>query len=451
MQLFPYQVEGAGWLAQRERAGLHDEMGVGKTATLIRALNNVQAGRFIVIGPAMLRENFIGEWRKFSAYPLKLCKGQNIHDYVAWQRGRFDGMITSFELAAKWYPKFREHGEFLDAIVIDEAHYLKTNNTARTRAVCGPDANMQDCWASWCVHGWWSTGTPIPNDPKDIYTFLRFCDVMPLSEDDFEERYFEVRRTTYGKKCNVREEMMGELLALIDNNRIRRTKKDIGVQLPPIFMTTALLDGDTTEVRELLRQHPGLDAAIVSALEQGRTLPPEKGMPVATLRRLIGEAKAVPYAHQLLEELQWSGDKRAVYGVHVNALAYVRDFLVRNGIHAVLVQGNTSEAERIAAVQSFQYDTNCKVFIGNIRAAGTGITLTAACEIDMLESDWTPAGNAQAIMRVHRLGQTRNVRARFLTLANSFDETVNRVVADKTAAIAEIEGEAMHAAPPLLT
>ncbi|MGZ7153875.1 hypothetical protein ACXWOD_10320, partial [Streptococcus pyogenes] len=67
--------------------------------------------------------------------------------------------------------------------------------------------------------------------------------------------------------------------------------------------------------------------------------------------------------------------------------------------------------------------------------------------IDMLESDWSPAGNAQAIKRVHRYGQTNSVRARFITLANSLDETVNSIVAQKTASIAEIEGHAMTAAP----
>jgi SWI/SNF-related matrix-associated actin-dependent regulator 1 of chromatin subfamily A len=87
------------------------------------------------------------------------------------------------------------------------------------------------------------------------------------------------------------------------------------------------------------------------------------------------------------------------------------------------------------------------VFIGNIKAAGVGLTLTASCEIDVLESDWSPAGNAQAIKRVHRIGQTEKVRARFITLANSIDETVNRIVAHKTASIASIEGEAMNAAP----
>jgi SNF2 family DNA or RNA helicase len=73
--------------------------------------------------------------------------------------------------------------------------------------------------------------------------------------------------------------------------------------------------------------------------------------------------------------------------------------------------------------------------------------LTESSDIDIFESDWSPAGNAQAIKRVHRYGQQREVSARFITLAKSIDEAVNRIVAGKTAAIAEVEGSAMTAAP----
>lgn len=447
--LFPYQEVGASFLAQRDRAGLHDEMGIGKTAQFIRAINLCGHRRGLVAGPASLRANFIREYRKFGQYDLRICKGHTVHDYVAWQRGRYDIMVTSYELGTKWYQHWRTHGEFLDFSVIDEAHYLKEMKTARTRAFMGVDACMSDCWAQWSCQAWHVTGTPIPNDPVDIYTFLRFVGAMPLSLPDFIKRYFVTRRTTYGMRCTVRPEMAPELQALIENNRIRRTQAEIGIQLPPIFLTTALVDGDDSRILDLLREHPGLDAAILAALERGQMLPPQKDTPVATLRRLIGEAKAVPYAHQLLEELRFTGDKRVVFGIHINALEYVRDFLVRNGIHAVLVRGGTKDPD--AEVQEFQNNPACQCIVGNIKALGTGHTLTAACEIDMLESDFAPAGNAQAIKRIARIGQVRKMRARFITLANSFDETVNGIVAEKTAAIAAVEGDEMIAAPPLLT
>jgi len=125
-------------------------------------------------------------------------------------------------------------------------------------------------------------------------------------------------------------------------------------------------------------------------------------------------------------------------GVHTRALMSLAEGLERAGVRAVMITGATSEAQRVAAVQEFQNDPACKVFIGNVRAAGTGLTLTAAAEIVMFESSWTPAENAQALMRVHRIGQTRTVRGRFISLANSIDEVVVETVARKTSSISQI-------------
>jgi SNF2 family DNA or RNA helicase len=141
----------------------------------------------------------------------------------------------------------------------------------------------------------------------------------------------------------------------------------------------------------------------------------------------------------LLGELEGGLDKMVVFGNHRNALLTVRDYLWRHGIKAGCVIGDTSEKERQAIITSFQGDPDFRVILCNIRAAGTGLTLTAAAHIDMLESDWAPASNYQAIKRVHRITQTRNVRARLITLANSFDTDVQRIVAEKTAAVGELE------------
>lgn len=447
-ELFPYQVEGAQWLSQRTRAGLHDEMGVGKTATTIRALDLIGAERGILIVPAMLRQNWIEEFRRFSSRPgLRLCKGSNIHDYVAWAKGRFNFLITSYEQATNWKPLIDKNGEVLDAVVCDESHYLKNVSSKRTKAILGPDSTGHNGIMGWAVHGWSLTGTPIPNDPVDIYPFLRFTDCMPLSKDAFVKRYFKSTRTAHGSRQECKGDNLDELIYLINNNALRRTKNDIGLQLPPIFLTSLYVDGDSDAVRGLLSEHPGLEKAILQAVEEGG-LSFIDAQYVATLRRLVGAAKVVPYSRMLLEELNSGAtDKRVVFGIHRDALTGLRDYLLRKGVNCVLVNGDTPEAQRIAAVTAFQNDPDCRVFLGNIRAAGVGLTLTASCELDMLESDWTPAGNAQAIMRIHRIGQTRSVTARFITLADSIDEVVNHMVVRKTAAIAEIEGEEMHAAP----
>ena len=102
LDLFAYQAQAADIMAGRERYGLHDEMGIGKTATTIGAIDRIGGVRGLIVCPGMLRENWIKEFRKFGQRQLRLCKGQNIHDFVAWSRNKYDVLITSYELATKW-------------------------------------------------------------------------------------------------------------------------------------------------------------------------------------------------------------------------------------------------------------------------------------------------------------------------------------------------------------
>lgn len=433
-------------MAQRDRYGLHDEMGIGKTATTIGAIDRIGGERGMIICPAMLRENWIKEFRKFGQRPLRLCKGQNIHDFVAWSRGRFDVMITSYELATKWHKDFAKDGEVLDFLAFDEAHYLKNNEANRTKAMFGIEANGDDCLLEWAIHAWHVTGTPMANDPMDIYTFLRFAKAIQLTPREFVRTFFDSTLSTYGTRNSVKPEMVAVLQELIYNNSIRRTHHDVGMELPRIWMKETLIDGDTREITDFIREFPGLEQAIIDAIDQGG-LSFLDAQHIATLRRLVGKAKAIPYAQMLRWEMDSGAAKRVVFGIHTEPLNYLHVTMQRYGYDFVLVNGDTKERDRQEAVRRFMEDPKCVGFIGNIKVAGVGLTLTESSEIDMFESDWSPAGNAQAIKRIHRYGQRKEVTARFITLSKSIDEAVNRIVAGKTASIAQIEGSSMTAAP----
>lgn len=439
LALFPYQEEGARFLASRRRAALLDKPGVGKTCQAIRGLDLLGATRGVIVAPAAVRENWRAEFTKFSYQKRAICKGTSIHDFVAWKNGLYDVLVTSYEMAAKWAPHIHEACEPLDFCVFDEAHYMKNDAATRTKALLGEHSDGAGGLLQWAQHAWWLTGTPVPNDPIDIYTFLRFAQVMPLQKTAFSRRYFTSRPKTFGTAQRARADMLPELRALISNNSMCRTIEQAGVQLPPIFVTTTEVDGDTQAVRDMLLQHPGLDQMIRDALLDGRGLSSLDAPHVATLRRIIGEAKALPYAATLLGEIEGGLDKMVVFAHHKQALYTVRDYLWKHNVRAGCIMGETPEKERMAVMAAFQGDPDYKVMLCNIRAAGTGLTLTASCFVDMLESDWAPASNYQAIKRVHRISQTRNVRARLITLANSFDVEVNRIVAEKTVAVGDLD------------
>lgn len=430
----PHQIEARDALAANHRFGLFDEPGVGKTASTIFALDKIGAKKVLIVAPAAVREVWVGELKKFSATPRRVLKGRSVHDLGAWMQNRADVLVTSYEMAAKWS---KHIDDLYDAIVLDESHYLKSPDSQRTRHILGSQCDGKKSSAQYAAHAWFLTGTPATNGPTDVWTFLRFSGATKLTYNQFLGKYFTGFQTAYGGRFKLRPECVEELRALMGRYSIRRTKKDIGLKLPPIWLTTQTVDGDTEEIKSLLRGYPGLEGAIIDALDQGG-LSFIDAQHIATLRRLVGEAKAPAFAELLCEELQNGLDKAVVMGIHTRALDVVRVALAAKGIKAVGISGATSEAERVKAVEAFNNDPETRVFVGNIRAAGTGLTLTAAADIIMLESSWSPADNAQALMRVHRIGQTRNVRARFISLANSIDEVVSATVARKTAAIAEL-------------
>jgi SWI/SNF-related matrix-associated actin-dependent regulator 1 of chromatin subfamily A len=437
---FPFQVTGGHYLAARGRVGLHDEMGLGKSRQLVMAANEINAKRGIVIGPAKLRRNWHKEFRKWSNVQYKITEGRTIHDFLAWERGRFHILLTSYEQATKWAQSIYNTGEFIDFVGFDEGHYLKNGEANRTKAILGPTYDGTGGLINWAEHVWHLSGTPMANDPIDIYTFLRMAGATTLPIGKFVKKYFYSNPSAYGSRQTSRPEAETELKALIDAFRIRRTLPEVGIQLPPLMLDMLEVDGDTRYIVDLLKEYPGLDVAIVRAVREGG-LSFLDAQHVMTLRRLLAEAKAPAYAHILYEELKINGyQKRIVMGFHVAALEFIYKFLSARNIPAVLVNGTISDAQAQARIDMFQDDPNCIVFLGNFTSAGIGTTLHASSWTDMLESWWGPEKNAQAIKRMHRIGQTQPCRARFIALANTFDIAVNQLVADKVEAIAPFDG-----------
>lgn len=428
--LEPYQIAGARFLASRHRAGLFDEPGLGKTAQAIRAHELLRAERTLVICPAGVRQVWPQQVRLWSRVNLKVVKADSIFDAVAWARGRCDMLIVSFEQAKMWQAELT--GDFFDVLIVDESHYMKNPEAQRTKAV--------QKIAQWAAHVWFLSGTPIKNDPADLWIPLRMADATKLSFTAFQQRYFRQRVGTFSISNSVRPEALPELRNIIQSMSVMRTFDDVGEQLPLIRLDLLGVDGAREELVNYLRQYPGLDKRILDVIEQNAALSFDDSTHVATLRALIAQAKAPGYARLIVDELK-SGtiDKLVVMAHHRAAIRIVCDHLTKHGIRAEEITGATSEFNRTRIVESFQSDPKgVRVIVGNIQAAGTGLTMTAACRLDMLESSWTPADNVQAVRRIRRKGQARPTLVRFVSLEDSFDQVVSTIVQRKANTIVSI-------------
>lgn len=426
-------------MAPRQRFGLFDDVGVGKTAQVVRALDIMHYDRNWITCKATARKHWLDEFKKFSSRYRRICIGKSIHDFYAWQKGHFDTLITSYDHATRWMPYFRQSPDVLDAVVFDEGQELRNAETQRAKQLIGRDSDGNNSAVQWCAAMWWVTGTPNWNSPTDIYTWLRSSRFINMPRDEFLETCYDSRSTTYGARYTAKPHMVKDLRALIANNSIRRTLEGTGHQLPPLLSEIYPIEGDAQPVRDLIAAHPGIDEIIRQALEEGRSISNLDTDHVATLRRLIGEAKSIPYAAMLLDELHNGLDKMVVFGMHRLALQFGNDYMHAHGIASAIINGSTSTKQDDANIARFQTDPTMRVLWCNITSAGTSLTMTASCHIDMLESAWTDKANYQAIRRVYRMTQTRGTRARFITLADSFDEVVNEIVARKAEATAVLD------------
>lgn len=437
LPLLPHQETGARFLAAHPRAGLFDKPGVGKTAQAIQAADLCDARRGLVICPASAREVWAQEFRKFAIRARTVVKGRDVQHLNAFLRGKIDVLILSYEMTVNWSSKLQS--DLLDFVILDESHYAKSSTAQRTRAILGTHCDGANGIARWAANVWFLTGTPMSNSPEDAWPFLRFTKATPLSKKHFMDRYFTSRAGQFSTHYSLRPDMAPELRQALRAVSISRTAEQAGLTMPPIFLTTQSVEGDDREILALLRQHPGLDKAILEAVERGN-LSFLDAQHIGTLRRLTGEAKAPAYGERVADMLDDGLDKIVIMGIHREALAIVRAKLAKRGFGSVLLDGQTPEAQRGDVVREFQENPKCRAFIGNMRAAGVAVTVTAAALIDLFEMSWDPATNYQALKRIHRIGQTRTCRGRFISLANSIDQHVTETVARKTADIARVEG-----------
>jgi hypothetical protein len=152
-------------------------------------------------------------------------------------------------------------------------------------------------------------------------------------------------------------------------------------------------------------------------------------------RHTLAVAKATTTADFVTDCVD-GGQKVVVFSSYTAVVETLRE---RFGAACVTLTGDDDSDAREAAVQRFQHDPDVRVFVGNLRAAGVGITLTAGTHVVFNDLDWVPANHWQAEDRIHRIGQTSATFATYLHAAGTLDDFVAALLEQKAATIAELE------------
>jgi SWI/SNF-related matrix-associated actin-dependent regulator of chromatin subfamily A-like protein 1 len=440
-ELVPEQEYGAEWLRRRPQALLADVMGYGKTAQALTAAKRAGARRVAVVCPAIARVNWAREAVKWGLdLPIRRITTPEDHLLPA-EAGdmlaicSYDGMVASSKLRGAM------NARGWDVLILDEAHRLKNAEANRTRAVYGSRVNGQRCLADKAAYRWLLTASPMPNDAGELWTHLAALwpglirglqSGRAMDYNQFLDRYCLLHFGDYGTKVLGYKDREG-LVALLDEIMLRRDEivglPDLVLREDPTLVDVgnaalARLEAHA-EIAELRRVLNSADARAndLDAIE-------DDFIHLATLRRLTGVLKAKPAAELVLAETG-PEDKVVLFAVHREVIEIMHEYFSLAGVDCAVVHGGVPDGKRNIEIDRFNGHPVCRVFIGQIEACKEVINLPAANRVRLVEQAWSPETNAQAIARVHRRGQTRQVFADAIAIEGSIDETVQRVLLQK--------------------
>ena len=424
----PTQLSGAKFLAARHRALLADEPRVGKTGAAIIAADMILANTIDVVttasGRAVWRRGF-HTWSKLGRTIGIVGVDKNAADC--------DVRILSYNGATTFVSKRRS-----DLVILDESHNCKNPDAKRTQAVLGkPVAGGKSLFTDGALvqaatRAWFLTGTPLPHDPSDIWTTMRSSCPDRLHADDqrgwpdvtrfedFRSRYCIVRMKQISRFNKIAVVIGGrnesELRDRVGDFMLRRTQKDIGIrpsvyELFPLVVSNAVrkqVDGDLDKT------------AILKAAELGATK--ELEMELGPLRRLTGNIKAQAVVEAVREEFNNGLNKIVLMYWHKEVGDVLEAGLEQ--FEPLRIDGATLTKDREKYELAFRGNTNNRVMLGQIQAAGEAVDFSSANELWFVETSFSPKDQAQAAMRITNVNQTRNTFVRVCCIEGSIDEAL---------------------------
>lgn len=429
-ELFPYQLEGARFLYKRKRALLADEMGLGKTPQAIRAASEID-GLKVVLCPSILKFQWAREIRKFAPDSGPIQQAETAKEFKLDPKAEW--VIMTYPLVSR--KGVADHLKVPIAVLIcDESHFLRKTNSKRHKVVLNANQSGRGSISAHADRVWFLTGTPAPNSILDMFIYFKFCGVWPGSEYSFRTFFTEGYEGEHGYIVTENKNLP-EYRLLKKRFMLRRLKRQVKRDLPPLIVSTIevapvispLADAD------MLQRLSETDRELTEMFEKKRQEGKlgEYDQHLTSLRRELGALKTLPVCQLIEEELQSSqgAGKVVVFGIHRIVLQHVRAFLHK--YRAKLIFGGSDPVRRQLMIDEFQSNPACRVMVCQINAAGVGLNLTAASSVWILEPDWIPGTNEQAIARCHRIGQDDPVLVRLVSLAGTMDVRINEIIANK--------------------
>lgn len=445
----PFQKAAIAYALEREGALIADEMGCGKTIEALGVVNADPSVRSVlVVCPARVLIHWEREARRWLVRPARI---RRVRETGGLPAPDDDVVLVNYDkLALKQCGPLREAllAREWDLLVLDEAHRVKNPKAKRTRLILGGEDDPG--LVARARRKLFLTGTPLLNRPVELQPLAG-----ALRPDEFGDywrfamRYGKPVRTRYGLDVSGASNLDELQERLRRTVMVRRLKTDVLKELPPKVRQVVVVPADGAR-REIERETVALEAhrgaiallrtrareakasgseaayrEAVKALREGVSVAMAE---IADARRAVALAKLPTVKRHVEALLEEGAGKVVVFGHHRQVtLGLLRHF----GDAATGIVGGMSEARGDEAVGRFQTDPDVRVFVGSMKAAGEGLTLTASSVVVFAELDWTPATVSQCEDRLHRITQAEPVLVHHLVLEESLDARVAQMLVDK--------------------
>lgn len=423
MELFEYQKQGIEFLVSKQGGMLLDEQGLGKTIQALEACKQIDPQVLVIVCPAIMR----GTWS---------------HHVANLIPSNIQVVINSYE----WYVKLDNYKTLLKsikgkqvAVIVDESHYIKTPTSKRTKTVQAL-LSLENIIFKVLL-----SGTPITRDVDDLYTQLKvFYPDFCRSIFEYRKKYMKCIHHFFGDiyKGFKNDVVKQEIIRLLKNCSVRRTKRSAGLNLPSIIRTPVYIDINKKIAKESLSI---LDYAtkVINGVDDYTTYKTdlsEEASHIASIRKALGVAK-VPQVVSYVDVLKESNiSKLVIFGVHIDVINLIYEALKEKykdvKVHKII--GATTPIQREKIIDEFQTNDAPQIIVANMIACGVGVTLTKSHTVVFAELDFTPSNIMQAEARVHRITQEHIVNSIFMIANESLDAKILNLIKDKLIIIKEI-------------
>ncbi|MDR0970753.1 MAG: DEAD/DEAH box helicase [Lentimicrobiaceae bacterium] len=444
-KLRPYQQRGFSWMYRNSRIGfgsiIADDMGLGKTIQVISmllkfkeegSLNDKQ--KALVVAPTGLLTNWQAEIEKFAPSLTSHIFHGNARDLKQFDA---DVMLTTYGILRSDANLLKKNK--WQVMIIDEAQNIKNQDAAQSKAVKSVPANIRIAMS----------GTPVENRLSEFWSIMDYANkgylgnlktfkddyaspIQVFNDEQIAEKFKKITAPFMMRRMKSDKTIISDLPDKIEQNQLAQlTKQQAALYEKTMRAAMEEIEGITEDGAnsQTLFKRQGLVLQMILALKQICNHPTQFLKNGKFDASLSGKTELLL---ELLESITQSGEKVLVFTQFKEMGDLLTRFISeRLGEQPMFYHGGCTMKQREEMVQRFQHNRADKIFILSLKAAGTGLNLTAASHVIHYDLWWNPAVEAQATDRAYRIGQTKNVMVHRMICKNTFEERIDEMIQKK--------------------